>query len=121
MPEAEVSWVVENRSAEILRGNPLIDRLIEVDTRALRTGKIVSQILPNGNMVIMGRQEVLVNFENRILQVSGVIRPEDIAVDNSISYDKIAEARIWYGGKGQMMDMQQPRYGQQLMDIISPF
>lgn len=87
----------------------------------VRLAGLVTQILPNGNMVIKGRQEVLVNFEKRILQVDGVIRPEDISTTNTINYDQIAEARIVYGGEGHISDVQQPRYGQQLYDIIFPF
>lgn len=87
----------------------------------VKLAALITQILPNGNMVIKGRQEVRVNFEKRILQVDGVIRPEDISTQNTIDYDRIAEARIIYGGEGQLTDMQQPRYGQQLYDIIFPF
>tara|TARA_R110001592_G_scaffold27763_13_gene102745 strand:+ start:33234 stop:33989 length:756 start_codon:yes stop_codon:yes gene_type:complete len=87
----------------------------------LRLAALITQILPNGNMVIHGNQEVLVNFEKRILQIDGVIRPEDISTDNTVSYDQIAEARIVYGGEGQITDVQQPRYGQQLYDVIFPF
>lgn len=92
------------------------DEKVEVQLAAL-----ITQILPNGNMVINGKQEVLVNFEKRILQVDGVIRPEDISTTNTISYEQIAEARIAYGGEGQITDVQQPRYGQQLYDIVFPF
>lgn len=91
------------------------------DEIKLRMAALITQLLPNGNMVISGKQEVRVNFEKRILQIQGVIRPEDITVNNTISYDQIAEARIVYGGEGQITDMQQPRYGQQLYDIIFPF
>ena len=87
----------------------------------LLVAAVVTDVLPNGYLMIAGTQEVRVNYEMRVLGVAGVVRPRDIATDNSISYDKIAEARISYGGRGRITEVAQPAWGQQLLDIVSPF
>lgn len=119
LPEAVLGAELVNAdSTSRSRGSGSTEREEEVRMTLAAT---VTQILPNGNMVIQGRQEVRVNFEKRVLELAGVIRPEDVTVENAIPYDKIAEARISYGGEGQITDMQQPRYGQQVYDILFPF
>ncbi|WP_404337402.1 flagellar basal body L-ring protein FlgH [Sphingomonas sp. MMS12-HWE2-04] len=91
------------------------------ETINMTMAAIVTKVLPNGNLMIRGRQEVRVNFEMRELIVTGIIRPEDISRDNSISHSQIAEARVIYGGKGQLTDAQQARWGQQIYDALFPF
>lgn len=87
----------------------------------LRLAGVVTQVLPNGNLVVAARQQFVVNSELRDLQVTGVIRPQDIASDNTVQHDRMAEARIAYGGRGQLTELQRARWGQQMIDILMPW
>lgn len=99
-------------------GDGTIDRTEQI---SLTFAAVVTQILPNGSLVIMGRQELLVNSEMRELMVTGVVRPGDIESDNTITHDRIAEMRVAYGGRGTLSNLQQPRWGTQIWDTLFPF
>jgi flagellar L-ring protein precursor FlgH len=119
LPEgADMANAVGGTSSSRSTGNGNVRRNEEL---TLRIAATVTEVLQNGVLRIEGTQEVRVNFEIRELLVSGYVRPEDISRQNEITYDKIAGARISYGGRGQISDVQQPRYGQQLADIFLPF
>ncbi|NWG90898.1 MAG: flagellar basal body L-ring protein FlgH [Parvularculaceae bacterium] len=115
---ANAAQLVDLSSGSTVRGEGSVDRREDVE---LIVAAVVTDVLPNGNLVVAGKQEVRVNNEVRELTVTGVIRPEDISNANRINHTQIAEARISYGGRGQLTDVQQARYGQQLYDIIFPF
>jgi flagellar L-ring protein precursor FlgH len=136
----EDSGLTDFAGSKLLTGTAaaavLPGRLLTADSTASSDGKgsvqrqealqtsvaaVVTQLLPNGNLVVEGKQEIRVNFEIRELIVAGIVRPEDIQSDNTVDSSKIAQARIAYGGRGQITDVQQPRYGQQVLDVLLPF
>ncbi|MGQ0609662.1 MAG: flagellar basal body L-ring protein FlgH [Paracoccaceae bacterium] len=108
----------QTTSASSFNGNGSVSR---AEKLTLRVAATVVQELPNGVVRIEGRQEVRVNFELRELLITGYIRPADISRRNEITYDKIAGAQISYGGRGQITEVQQPRYGDQIAEKILPF
>lgn len=112
------SNLVSANSSSNVDGSGTVKRSEQITMRVAAT---VTQVLPNGNLVVAGRQQVRVNQELRDLQVGGIIRPQDIGSDNTVKHDRLAEARIAYGGRGTISDVQRPRYGQELLDIIMPF
>jgi flagellar L-ring protein precursor FlgH len=110
--------LIDTDSTTNQNGQGTVDR---AETVNLRVAAVITQVLPNGNMVLSATQQVRVNYELRELNVQGIIRPTDISTANEVNYDQIAEARIAYGGRGTLSDVQQPRYGQQVYDILFPF
>jgi len=119
LPEAiDPENLIDTNSSSKNEGAGSVNRKEAINTTV---AAIITQILPNGNFVIQGRQEVRINFEVREIMISGVVRPEDISNQNTVQHTQIAEARISYGGRGQLTDVQQARYGQQLFDILAPF
>lgn len=100
------------------KGAGKIDRTEEVK---FNVAAVVVDVLPNGNMLISGSQEIRVNYEMRVLNVGGIVRPLDVTRHNTIAYEKVAEARISYGGRGRLMEVQQPAWGHQIYDQVVPF
>ena len=88
---------------------------------AVSVPAVVTRVLPNGNLMVRGSQEVRVNFEMRQVSVAGIVHPADISRNNTINYDRVAEARISYGGRGRLTEVQQPVWGQQIYDYVKPF
>jgi len=105
-------------SSASTQGQGNIDRSEQIQ---VSVAAVVTRVLPNGNLVISGSQEVRVNYELRQLTVAGIVNPNDISLNNTIAYERIAEARISYGGRGRQSDFQQPSWGQQIYDAARPF
>ena len=115
---ATPSSLVDTSGKSQVQGKGQINRQEQI---TVNVAALVTQVLPNGNLVIQGRQEIRVNNEIRELLVQGIVRPEDISATNTINHTQMAEARISYGGRGQLTDVQQARWGQQVYDAIFPF
>lgn len=110
--------MVSINSNREIKGDGKVDRKESID---VVFAAVVTQVLPNGNLVIEGSQEIRVSYELRRLTMRGIIRRADISSDNTIESKKIAELRVSYGGEGVVSDVQQPRYGRQILDAVAPF
>lgn len=99
-------------------GEGAVDRSEALD---LTLTAVVTRVLPNGNLVVHASQEVLVNHEMRVVNLAGIVRPRDVSAANSVAYQQVAEARLSYGGRGRITEVQQPPYGQQAYDLVTPF
>ena len=82
---------------------------------------LVTQVLPNGNLVISGSREVLINNENQVIQLTGVVRPRDINADNQVLSTYVADARISYSGSGVVNDRQKPGWLTNIVMTVWPF
>ncbi len=115
-PQLTTTFTSTSKSSS--NGTGTIDRSEKIQ---VNVAAVVTQVMPDGNLLVSGSQEVRVNYEVRQVYIAGIVRPRDISKDNTISYDKIAEARISYGGRGRLSEAQQPAWGQQVYDILKPF
>jgi flagellar L-ring protein precursor FlgH len=113
--KGDASW--QSQSSTSTKGGGKVNRSEKIQ---LSLAGVVTDVLPNGNLMISGSQEMRVDYEMRVLTIAGIVRPRDISRENSISYDKIAEARVSYGGRGRISEIEQPGWGQQLYDRLSP-
>lgn len=114
----DMNNLVDLKSNDAAAGSGKVDRKETVQTTIAVT---VIKILPSGNLIVKGTQEVRVNFDIREVSIEGIVRPEDISMDNKVNLEQIAEARVSYGGRGHIFDYQQAPYGKQVLDIINPF
>ena len=118
LPLGSFNGTFNTKSKTSANGVGTIDRSEKI---RLSVAAIVTEVLPDGNLMVAGSQEVRVNFELRQLSVAGIVRQRDISKDNTIPYNKIAEARISYGGRGRLTEVQQPSVAHQVYDAIKPF
>lgn len=122
LPGVESKWKGEINndlsSSSSTQGQGSINRSEQI---RLSIAAVVTAVLPNGNLVLKGSQEIRVNYELRVLNIAGIARPRDISKDNTIAYEKIAEARVSYGGRGRLTEVQQPALGHQVYDMLTPF
>ncbi len=117
-PAADASLDANVNSSSKSKGSGAVERseAIKVTLSA-----VVAQVLPNGNLLISGSQEMRVNYEMRVVNIQGIVRPRDISGNNVVPYEKIAEARISYGGRGRLTEVQQPGVVHQIYDRFTPF
>lgn len=110
--------LLDTDSDRAFAGSGSTDRKDSLNTTIAAT---VTQVLPNGHLVIRGKREVAINFEMQELRIAGIVRPEDVSAGNTISSNQIAQARVSYGGKGSVNEVQKKKWGASFIDRWMPF
>ena len=87
-------------------------------TMSARMSVMVTDVLPNGYLVIEGTRSLVTNKDTQTFKLTGLVRPADIAADNSVVSGKIGNANIEMAGKGQIADRQRKGLLTQILDWI---
>lgn len=92
---------VDGSSADELKGTANYSKKGRFTARVTA---VVVDVLPNGNLVVQGRREIRIDQETKLIEFSGIVRRWDVAADNTVDSELVAEAKVVYRGRGPLTD-----------------